>query len=349
MGGTTLSSHRIEEIDFASTSEEALRPILDATNLLNREARPRSVDLTLDDLQDSAPGMIRRRFVVTGPGRQLVGLTEGRYPDDETNPELLLCMLRVVPPHRGKGVGTAMLEHLVELADSLGRSRLLGYYFDTVPAGKAFADAVGAVPDVHFHESVLRLSEIDRELMEAWAGVGADLAPGYSLKIFNGEIPTKWHDDIAQLFVVLERDSPSADELEPREWSASLVKDTLDHILRRGDLISSLAIHNATDTAIGISQLARRRTDPTTWQVTFTMVDPDHRGQSLGKWLKGSVNLAALEQWEGGVYQETGNASTNDAMLAINRAMGFKHELTITEASLTLEHARKYLASREPD
>ncbi|MGD2043902.1 MAG: GNAT family N-acetyltransferase [Acidimicrobiia bacterium] len=346
MGRTPLSSHRFEEVDFASTSEETLRPVLDATNLLNREARPRSVDLALDDLRDSAPGMIRRRFVVTGPSGQLVGLTEGRYPDDDTSPELLLCMLRVLPRHRGKGAGRAMLEHLVELADSLGRSRLLGYYFDTVPAGKAFADAVGAVPDIHFHESVLRLSELDRELIEAWARVGPDLASDYSVRVFDGEIPTTWHDDIARLFVVLERDSPSADELEPREWSASLVKDTLDHILQRGDMISSLAIHNQTDTAVGISQLARRRSDPTTWQVTFTMVDPDHRGQSLGKCLKGSVNVAALEQWKGGVYQETGNAFTNEAMLAINRAMGFEHELTITQASLPLDQAKGYLSSR---
>lgn len=346
MGRTPLSPHHFEEVDFASASDETLSPILDATNLLNREARPRSVDLSLDDLRDSPPGMIRRRFVVTSNSGQLVGLTEGRYPDDTTNPELLLCMLRVLPRHRGKGVGRAMLEHLVDVADSLGRRRLLGYHFDTVPAGRAFADAVGAVPDVNFHESVLRLSELDRELMEAWARVGADLAPGYSLRVFDGEVPTTWHDDIAQLFVVLERDSPSADDLEPREWNAHLVNDTLDHILQRGDMISSLAIHDETDTAVGISQLARRRSDPATWQVTFTMVDPDHRGQSLGKWLKGSVNVAALEQWEGGVYQETGNASTNEAMLAINRAMGFVHELTITEASLTLDQAKAYLSSR---
>jgi hypothetical protein len=75
------------------------------------------------------------------------------------------------------------------------------------------------------------------------------------------------------------------------------------------------------------------------------MVDPDHRGRSLGKWLKGAVNLAALEGWDGGVYQETGNAFTNEAMLAINHAMGFRHELTMTDVEIALDDALGYVAS----
>lgn len=339
--------YRFEEVDFASMSNEALQPILDATNRANRESRPRSVDLTHDELRASAPGMVRRRFMVTGPGGEFSGFTEGRYPDDGTSPELLLCMLRVVPRHRRTGVGTAMLAHLVELAGELGRTRLKGYYFDTIPAGSAFALAVGAEPNLHFHENVLRLSELDRDLMETWAGLGDGRAPGYSLRLFDGEVPPRWHDDIAHLFVVLERDMPTAGDLDPREWDAGLVRETLDHILQSGDMISALAIHDKTETAVGISQLARRRSDPATWQVTFTMVDPDHRGRSLGKWLKGATNVEALERWEGGVYQETGNAFTNKAMLAINHAMGFEHELTITDCSVSIERAKAYLAGRE--
>ena len=92
--------------------------------------------------------------------------------------------------------------------------------------------------------------------------------------------------------------------------------------------------------------MIRRNSDPATWIVSTTMVDPPHRGQSIGKWVKGATNLAALERWPDGVYQETGNAFTNDAMLAINHAMGFRHDLTITDVEVSTARARSYLDSK---
>ena len=43
---------------------------------------------------------------------------------------------------------------------------------------------------------------------------------------------------------------------------------------------------------------------------------------------------------------DTGNAVTNEAMLGINRAMGFTHELTWTDVELPVETAHAYLESR---
>ncbi|MGD2103259.1 MAG: hypothetical protein PVG83_13595, partial [Acidimicrobiia bacterium] len=58
-----------------------------------------------------------------------------------------------------------------------------------------------------------------------------------------------------------------------------------------------------------------------------------------------AVNLTALETWPGGLWEETGNAFTNDAMLSINRAMGFEHELTLTEVELKVADALTYAAA----
>jgi RimJ/RimL family protein N-acetyltransferase len=56
----------------------------------------------------------------------------------------------------------------------------------------------------------------------------------------------------------------------------------------------------------------------------FTGVRSDARGRGLGKWLKGAMLLHVHE-----IYPElqtviTGNASSNEPMLAINTKMGFK-------------------------
>lgn len=341
-------SHTLDEFELDELSDTELKPILDATNALNREARPRSTDLTADELRMfmTSPGMVYRRFLVRSDDGALAGIGNGRYPSDGTNAGLLLTQIQVLPEHRRKGVGTLMFRHLVAMAGELGRDRLQGFFFDTVPAGEAFATAVGATGTLEFHENVLKIADLDRELMKSWTEIGAKRAPGYSVRLIEGPVPEQFFDDIAHLYHVLERDMPTSADFEPREWTAERVAEQEAHYLKGTDALAAFACHDATGTAVGMSQMIRRKTDPTTWVVTVTMVDPEHRGRSLGKWVKGAVNVAALDRWQGGVYQETGNAFTNQPMLAINHAMGFEHEFTITDCSLSLDEARAYLDSR---
>lgn len=339
---------RIEEIDLDELTDEAMQPILDATNLLDREARPRWVDLTADELRmvAGAPSMTRNRFVVLGHDGELAGLGEGRYPSDGTNADTLTCQIRVLPGWRRQGVGTTILEYLVGMAGELGRARLRGFLHDTVPAGMAFARATGATVDIEFHENVVKVADIDRALMESWSRIGYERAPGYTLRLLEGAVPEEFLADIALLYRVLERDSPMPDDVEPREWTAERVGRDQEHFLHGTELLTALVVEDATGRAVGMSQLARRESDPTTWFVPLTVVAPEHRGRSLGKWVKGGANMAALSRWEGGVYEETGNAFTNEPMLAINRAMGFEHELTAMSCLLSVEDAGRYLESR---
>lgn len=339
---------RLSEYEIGSLTDDELGPIVEAINLLSREAEPRAVDLTLDDFRIFAgsPGMTQHRYAVHDATGTVAALGGGRYPSDGTNPGLLLTTIRVLPAFRRKGIATMILSRLVDLAAELGRSRIQGFFFDTVPAGRQFARAVGAEERLDFHENVIRVADLDRDLMRSWSEIGAERAPGYTIELFEGPVPESRLSDIAHLYHVLERDMPMSQDFEPREWSADRVAQEQEHYLGGADSIAALAVHEDTHTAVGMSQMIRRKSDPTTWSVTVTMVDPDHRGKSIGKWVKGTVNIAALESWEGGVYEETGNAFTNEAMLAINHAMGFEHEFTITDCSVSIEDARGYLSSR---
>lgn len=337
----------ISTVDFDSLSDADLQPILDLANDLNRESQPRSVDLTPEEFRifTKSPGSIEERFLATRDG-SLVGLGNTRYADDGSNPETLRFQIRVASEHRRRGYGTAMLEHCARTAQSLGRPRLLTMHFDTVPAGAAFTRAVGGVEKLQFHDNVLKMADLDRGLMRRWVDDGPLKAPGYRIELIDGMFPDELLPGIAHLYHVLERDMPMSDGWEPREWTPELIKQMVTHYLEGTDSLLSIAISEDSGDAAGMSQLIRRHSDPSTWIVTTTMVDPAHRGKSLGKWLKGAVNLAALEQWPGAEYQETGNAFTNDAMLAINHAMGFEHEMTTTDVEIEVETALAYVASR---
>ncbi|MGH3650103.1 MAG: GNAT family N-acetyltransferase [Acidimicrobiia bacterium] len=338
----------IDEINLKEMSDEALTPVLHFVNELSRELHPRHVDLSLGDLRTFAdfPGNIRRRFVVHEETGDLVAMSEVRYPDDGSNPDVLRCEIRVGTEHRRQGLGTMLLGHIAGIATELGRRTLLSWHFDTVPAGAAFARTVGAEEKLQFHDNVLRIEDLDVELMRSWATAGPERAPGYSVEVITGRWPQELLEGIAHLYYVLERDMPTSAGLEPREWTAELIDQMQNHLLQSIDALTAIAFEDATGDPVGMSQLIRRHSDPTTWTVTTTMVDPEHRGKAIGKWVKGAANLAALEAWKGGVNQETGNAFTNEAMLAINRAMGFEHEMTTTDVEIEVDDALAYVSSK---
>ncbi len=292
------------------------------------------------------PGQVRERFVArTGSGSP-VGSLSTNYADDASNPRLLRVSLSVAPEHRRRGIGSQLLAKAAEIAKDLGRSALTGEVFDTIEAGNAFLVAIGGRRALEHQLSSVEIADLDSDLLRGWVEQGPRNAPGYSVLI-EGNFPDEILEGIAHLYLVLERDMPTPEEKEPREWTPQLVLEFMEHFLQGTEALTAVAITNDTGEAAGMSQLIRRKADPSTWHVTTTMVDPEHRGNSLGKWIKGAVNLEALAKWPEGEYQETGNASTNEAMLRINHAMGFEHELTEAEVVVEIGQVERYLESRK--
>ena len=73
---------------------------------------------------------------------------------------------------------------------------------------------------------------------------------------------------------------------------------------------------------------------------------PEHRGHALGKWLKAVMLQRILDERPEAVDIRTGNADSNDAMLGINRELGFKPHRAYTTWQVTTEQVRKYLDAR---
>ena len=341
--------YSLHEWDIEALDEDRLRAIVDLTNEISAESEPRHTDLTTDEFRMfvNSPGRIRRRFVVRSGTDRPVAQLSTSYADDGSNPHRMRVSMAVAPQHRRRGIGSRLLGQAAEIARELGRSTLTGEVFDTVEAGGAFLTAVGGKRTLDHHLNSLKIADLDRDLLQQWVDQGPERAPGYLVNVFDGNFPDEYLDGLAHLYLVLERDMPTPDGQEPREWTPELVHQFMEHFLRGTEALTAVAIHDESGQAAGMSQLVRRTADPSKWIVTTTMVDPAHRGHALGKWVKGAVNLEALDRWPDGEYQETENAVTNDAMLRINHAMGFEHELTLAEVEVDVDQVEKYLASRD--
>jgi GNAT superfamily N-acetyltransferase len=98
--------------------------------------------------------------------------------------------------------------------------------------------------------------------------------------------------------------------------------------------LTAIAVMSGTGRGVGISQILRRNHNKAKALVTFTVVDRDHRGQALGKWLKAAVTFEAIRRWPELTGMETMNGHTNDAMLEINRLMGFEPEVEVSTYQL---------------
>lgn len=341
-------SYAIEEYALDALTDDELRPIVDLVNLFGEEREPRHVAMTVEEYRvfGDAPGQKRRQWVVRHAAGQPIALTNTTYPDDGTNPDLLRTGISVAPDHRHEGIGTLLLSHVVEIAEDLGRHILSGVVFDTVDSGGAFARNLGATETMEFHMNSLHLPTLNLDLLREWSGDGTRRAPGYSLRLVEGDWPAELLEGMAHLYHVLERDMPTPQSWEPHEWTADRVEQMQAHYSQGMESLSTFAIRDEDEQLAGMSQLVRRHADPSTWLVTTTMVDPEHRGRALGKWLKAAVCLEAVERWPDGGWMETGNAFTNEAMLGINLAMGFQPEYTMTDVEVDLETVQAYLDRR---
>lgn len=341
-------NYEIIEFSINELSDAELEPIVELVNLLGEEREPRHVPMTVDEFRVFAdtPGQVRVRWAARNGAGDVIALGNTSYSDDGSNPQLLRAQIGVSPGHRHEGIGSALLAKASAQAAALGRSILSGVVFDTAPEGSLFARAIGARETMDFHLNSVRIDDLDTALLRSWLDDGPKRAPGYSLRIVEGQWPEDLHEGMAHLYYVLERDMPTPDSWEPREWTAERVAEIEAHYAHGTESLSAFAIQDEGEALAGMSQLVKRHTDPTTWLVTTTMVDPSHRGRALGKWVKAAVALEALERWPGGEWMDTGNAYTNEAMLGINREMGFRSEYTMTDVEADLKTVQEYLDRR---
>jgi hypothetical protein len=90
------------------------------------------------------------------------------------------------------------------------------------------------------------------------------------------------------------------------------------------DRIHAGAVHEATDKLVAWTALSGPKVVPEHMWQQITLVHPQHRGHRLGLIVKLENLKHALGYRPGLAAIDTWNATTNEHMLAINRAMGFQ-------------------------
>jgi mycothiol synthase len=247
------------------------------------------------------------------------------------NAHLCFTRLGVAAAHRRKGVATKLLGAFVEFAAKHDRTTLVLGADLHHPAGDGFAASLGATVGQWAHVNQLILSDLPEGLIEHWIAT-ANSATGavheYELQwIPDSDCPEEWIDDLCVVSDVLINDAPmDGIPVGERHTTPEQVRTFVAQSRALGrDWWTLIARHRASGEPVGYTEMFFPHEDPTLGSQGATAVSAKHRGYALGRWLKATMLERVMRERPEIDHIRTFNADSNDPMLAINFAMGFKN------------------------
>ena len=229
-----------------------------------------------------------------------------------------------------------VLARLLDLAEADGRTSILAWG-DLNDARDTFWTSIGASRRQTDRDSDLYLDEVDPDLMNRWVEARRDRASSVELIAWSG-LPPDQHFDAFVTARNAMNDAPR-DGIEVSDFvttAEATRKEARAWMALGWDLHGLLAIE-ADGSAVGMSNVMVNTHRPAaSWQGDTVVLDK-HRQRGVGRWLKAAMYLHVRENLPELTRLRTGNAESNDPMLAINVAMGYRlaHESAAWQANVS--------------
>lgn len=299
-----------EELDFASASEQDRRDLYEVVaawaveGVPGKEPPPYEACVSRWELHDDL-GFEPPRFVVVRADRKIIGYGEVRISPAEANAHLAIANVVVLPEHRRRGIGTALLRAALPLMD--GRSVIEAWSVYADSPGERFAAARG----------FRVVSTMTRQLLTLGDPPEVDELPaGYELVTWKGAAPEEFVEAYVEALNGI-RDAPQG------ETSLDLTRNTVESIRREEAATVPvrwivLLLHERE--AAGVTVVEVNPAVPTVAEQLHTVVLPAHRGRGFGRLIKASM----LHDLEGVEKIYTRTSSDNVHMLRVNHSLGYE-------------------------
>ena len=317
----------LEAVDVRSADDAVLRAMFAVAAAIEREDLPEPPWVPegewVAELRADAGIQDRSDRLVRGPDGEPVGVGHFWATRSEENRHRARLVVQVVPAARRRGIGTHLLAEVASAALDAGRTRVQTWTTAAGP-GAAFADHWGVEAEDHLELNRLRIDALDRAQLERWVARAAERAGGYELDTWDGPCPPGLRVAYAAARQLMNTAPQTADHVDE-----VFTVDKLDELeaswLESGVPWSTTAARHGESGAIaGYTHLSYSEEEPLLAYQGDTVVDPVHRERGIGRWLKASLLLRTLEERPLVQVVDTYNAGSNDAMIAINRALGFE-------------------------
>ncbi len=304
----------IEELDFSRAREKDRRDLYEVLaawaveDVADRERPPYEACVEAWEHRDDL-GFEPPHFVVAREGGKIIGYAQVRISEAEANAQLANATIVVLPQHRRRGVGTALLHAVPSLLS--GRTVIESWSVIKGNPGEQFAAAHGFRVITSMTRQRLDLAELPE--------VG-EIPAGYDLVTWKGAAPAEFVEAYVEGLNAIE-DAPFGEtELDHAHNTVeSIRQEEADAVADRWVV---LLLHQGA--VAGVTVVELNPVVPTVAEQLHTVVLRAHRGKGLGRLIKARMlhNLTGVET----VYTRT--SSDNQHMLRINHSLGYTDRYT---------------------
>jgi GNAT superfamily N-acetyltransferase len=243
---------------------------------------------------------------------------------DYDNLHLAWVGVEVHPEHRRRGLGTALLEALVAEAGARGRTSV-GIDGWDAESTRGFADRHGFEQKSAAVRRRQRPAELDWAEIERLHKEAETAASAYDVVRRVGRTPDDELEELAVMASAI-NDAPTDDlDIEDEVFTGERMRGYETSQLARGHrMYRTFARHRETGELAGQTVVVVDGERPHLAEQHDTSVVAAHRGHRLGLLLKADMNLWLRDEEPQVAEISTWNAESNDFMIGVNEAIGYR-------------------------
>ncbi|MEO5709113.1 MAG: GNAT family N-acetyltransferase [Nocardioidaceae bacterium] len=246
------------------------------------------------------------------------------FYSERDNTHLGWTWLSILPEQRRQGYGSTLFEHVTAEVRAAGRTSLGtdGWESDRT---LGFADRHGLEKKSQAIMRRQHLTELPTGCLQQLYDEAAAAATDYELVRIEGRTPAHLADAMVELVAAI-NDAPTDDlDIEDEVFSPERLAAYEEATLARGSRLYRLvARHRGTGALGGHTVIAVEEQRPEIGDQHDTAVAQAHRGHRLGLLLKAGMLLWLAEAEPLLTSVDTWNAESNDHMIAVNEALGYR-------------------------
>jgi len=346
-GMSTVNGYRIAPVEPRTLDDAAALEAAKLQQAMQHERVPEDpltpLDVIVKRMRADTPGQTREFFGASDANGRFVGYgVVGQSLNEPENAHVRWCEIFVMPAHRRHGIGRTLARALVATAASDGEGIVfMGQTNDRVPSGAEFARAIGAAAGLEMKMNQLTIADVDRAKVAEWAKIDP---AGYRLERADNVVPAALAPSYLMAANAMNDMPKGTLAFEDQEFTEQQLRDREAFLKNAGiEWRLLVAIHGETGEGAGFTEV---QYDPRVPHVIWqggTGVVRAHRGHKLGLWMKAVMLKRILADWPAARFIRTGNANTNEWMLAINTQLGFHHAWSNTLWQVGIAQARTSL------
>lgn len=338
-------SFQIQEIDTRDAPEDLIRELWQFYGLVRVEELPDDppvpFERQLADLRTPRDDELVMRWALRDDG-EIVAVAVA-FVNLEQNLDNGYARIHVRSDRRREGLGRRLAPPALEMLSGHSRKRLETYVIDG-HAAEAVPAKAGLKMVYKEKRSRLIMSEVPMGEMRVWVERASERAGDYELLYLEPPFPSPEIDKYCELQFEMNtaplEDYEQDDEvITPTVWRDIEEKTNASF----HGLHTLVAVHRPTGDFVGSTTVTTDLLQVDQGWQWETVVHSDHRNMGLGRWLKAAMVEKVAADHPSIERIDTWNAGSNEPMLNINIAMGFKPILTINTWQGDLEVARNFL------